>query len=150
MHWIFCLVFLQDYVSLSYKPNQISCDFRCNLWTNEQHTEIDHSRTKYASTQFNSTSVKTSFSCFFFIVYWNACTYLANKYWLCCTVDYFPNYIISMSGSFEVVICLPILEQTFAQFMSRVFLISLYLCILQVHFNVALILKGRRETYLKS
>lgn len=93
----------------------------------------NHSRKKYASTQFNSTSVKTSFSCFFFIVYWNACTYLANKYWLCCTVDYFSSYI-SMSGSFEVVICLLILEQTFAQFLSRVFLISLYLCILQVHF----------------
>lgn len=110
----------------------------------------NHSRKKYASTHFNSTSVKTSFSGFLFIVYWNACTYLANKYWLCCTVDYFSSYIISMSGSFEVVICLLILEQTFAQFMSRVFLISLYLCILQVHFNVALILKGRRETYLKS
>lgn len=109
----------------------------------------NHSRKKYASTQFNSTSVKTSFSCFFFIVYWNACTYLANKYWLCCTVDYFSSYI-SMSGSFEVVICLLILEQTFAQFLSRVFLISLYLCILQVHFYVELILKGRRETYLKS
>lgn len=109
----------------------------------------NHSRKKYASTQFNSTSVKTSFPCFFFIVYWNAYTYLANKYWLCCTVDYFSSYIISMSGSFEVVICL-ILEQTFAQFLSRVFLISLYLCILQVHFYVELILKGRRETYLKS
>lgn len=129
MHWIFCLIFLQDYVSLSYKPNQISCDFRCNLWTNEQHTEIDHSRTKYASTQFNSTSVKTSFSCFLFIVYWNACTYLANKYWLCCTVDYFSSYIISMSGSFEVVICLLIyLSQHLLNFCLE-FSLFRYICV---------------------
>lgn len=88
----------------------------------------NHSRKKYASTQFNSTSVKTSFSGFLFIVYWNACTYLANNYWLCCTVDYFSSYI-SMSGSFEVVICLPIyLSQHLLNFCLE-FSLFRYICV---------------------